>query len=258
MIFTVLTANIRGSDNRDDRSDWKHRKDFLLQSLQTPLPFAPAHILALQEVTEEQRFFLSEALSEYVVVGRGLPFFVHKDYVLNPESPVSLRRSFLDRIFPCSPSLGFQSLSFSGTLSPRIGIVNTHLSCEDRETQGNRIRQVRRLNALHWKTPVQLLVGDFNCDERHAPIRQLKRAGWKDTFDTSDKLRRENAERGTYHGFRGDDFHPPNRWHFQKIDFIFTRGPVTVLDAGILRPREEIHRGVFASDHDFVWARLSL
>ncbi len=127
--------------------------------------------------------------------------------------------------------------------------VNTHfdhVGVQAREESARLLR--RRLGALAEDAPV-VLTGDFNTEDTTAPYRILT-TGAQPFADARDhSIHGHLGPNSTWNGFREIE---PGR----RIDFIFVRGLVTVLQHGILA--DQWDGGRFPSDHLPVLAEITL
>jgi endonuclease/exonuclease/phosphatase family metal-dependent hydrolase len=94
----------------------------------------------------------------------------------------------------------------------------------------------------------QIMTGDLNVDQQHRVIHMIKDADWRDTYQ---KLHPPEEPGNTYHGFLGSSYQTEKG----KIDWIFTRGGISVEAARIIRDGEN---GRYPSDHYFVEADVKL
>jgi endonuclease/exonuclease/phosphatase family metal-dependent hydrolase len=110
--------------------------------------------------------------------------------------------------------------------------ANTHFDHRGEQARVESAKLIAsRLNAASV-----ILVGDFNADEESAAMGALRGAGFADAFRA---LYPQAAEVGTFTGFK--DTPRPG-----KIDYVYTKGPVAVLEASIDSRR---HSGKLPSDH---------
>jgi len=126
-------------------------------------------------------------------------------------------------------------------------IVNTHLDNESQRAREQQARLIVEDSCAYPKNYPQILAGDMNCDAGNPAIQIFKAGGWNDTYEI---VHRTEEPGFTYHEFLG----PNCKSALGKIDWIFVRGEVKVLGAGIV---SDSPAGRWPSDHYFVSATLS-
>lgn len=100
----------------------------------------------------------------------------------------------------------------------------------------------------------QFVTGDFNADASNPCIDVVKAGGWQDTYTVIHGAEEPGI---TYHAFIGPEFatkRSPGNF-VGKMDFVFCKGPVKALSAGIIRDNRN---GRYPSDHYFVSAEVTL
>jgi endonuclease/exonuclease/phosphatase family metal-dependent hydrolase len=125
-------------------------------------------------------------------------------------------------------------------------IVNTHLDNESQIAREQQAGLVVEDSCAYPKNYPQVLTGDMNCDARNPAIHVLKAGGWTDTYEN---VHGTEDPGFTYHEFLG----PKCNSAPGKIDWIFVRGEVNVLEADVVR---DSPAGRFPSDHYFVSATI--
>ena len=126
---------------------------------------------------------------------------------------------------------------------------NTHLDNDiELARQKGAALIVERANLLKTDLPI-ILTGDFNAIAGVSKAYEIlvQTGGFADTWQLARE--RENEKMSTFHGFRK----PAEQG--ERIDWILTRGPVTVDKSGIIIYAEN---GQAPSDHFPVVARLVL
>lgn len=126
-----------------------------------------------------------------------------------------------------------------------------HIGQTAREQQARLI--VEGSQALPEDHP-QFFTGDCNIDAGDPAIDVLKTGGWIDTYTA---VNGPDDPGFTFHAFLGPRFaqERPNARVEGKMDFIFSRGPVQVLAAEVIR---DGRNGRYPSDHYFVSAEVAL
>ena len=254
--LTVMSFNLRYGTAHDDENAWPLRRDLVVATIAAVNP----DILGVQEALRFQLDELHAALPTYAELGVG-----RDDGVAAGEYAAILyrRERFVvdsSGTFWLSDTPAVTGSMSWGNRIPRIAtwvvlrdretgrelaVFNTHL---DHESQPARERGValivERIGGLAGDVPV-LVLGDFNAGEDNPAIEPLRVARFRDTYRVLDP---EGTGVGTFGGFRGDSTGA-------KIDYVFVRGPWTVVAADILRRRTGARD---PSDHFPVTARLRL
>ena len=127
-------------------------------------------------------------------------------------------------------------------------IVNTHLDHISQPARANGARLICEDAAAYAADYPQLLTGDMNCDVQNEAIQTFLQGGWRDTYAT---MHGPDDPGHTYHAFKG----PSYESEIGKMDWVFCRGTVQVVDAQII----DTHRdGRYPSDHYFITADVSI
>ena len=254
----ILSCNIRYGGADDGENSWSYRKDVALDVIRDQAP----DLIGFQEMWWLQRSTMEEALPAFDV------------YALADE-PIDGQP--MNAIFYRREAFGLRSaggywLSHTPHVpgsraweSDCIRLANW-VQLEDRETgvsfrfvntHLDHISQLAREGQARWIVEdaraypdayPQILTGDMNCDTANPAIEMLRSGGWVDTYEAV----HGTADPGhTFHEFRGPDFDSP----IGKMDWIFTRGAVEVLDAAVI---QDTRHGQYPSDHYFVSAVVAL
>jgi endonuclease/exonuclease/phosphatase family metal-dependent hydrolase len=254
--LTVMSFNLRYGTARDGENAWPMRRDLVVATIAAEDP----DILGLQEALRFQLDELEVALPGFGELGVGRDdgvaageyaailyrrerFAVESSgtFWLSDTPAAAGSMSWGNRI----PRIATWAVLRDRATGHRFSVFNTHL---DHESQSSRERGValivERIGELANDLPA-LVLGDFNVGEDNPAIDPLRQAGFRDTYRVMD---REGAGTGTFGAFRGDSTGA-------KIDYVFARGPWTVLAADILRRRAGTRD---PSDHFPVTARLRL
>lgn len=156
-------------------------------------------------------------------------------------------------------------------------VWNTHLDYHSREARENSCLLLAQAAQKHPRELPQILAGDMNArgtpmrtrriiengktvriepienpPPRSRAIQNLLDGGWIDTYV---EHHGEGEPGLTAHQFRGEEFAGTEQGQARtKIDYLFRRGPLTTLDAEIIR---DSRNGRYPSDHYFVSAELA-
>ena len=255
MAIRVMTCNVRCRGDWDRENHWDLRKEACAGVM---LGRAP-DVICCQEVREQQYVDLRELLPSYdtfglpdVAGGRAATnaLFWRRDrfalvcgggYWLSETPHVPGSRSWDSRHVRLANWVRLEDLDTRRELR----IIGTHL---DNEGQTARERQAQVINedaAAYPPDYPQVLAGDMNASGSNPAIEMFRSAGWRDACDGFPEA---GPEHRTYHAFGTN---PPD-WP-ERIDWIFTRGPLTSTHAEIVRdaPGDRC-----PSDHYFVLAEL--
>lgn len=252
----IVTCNIRCFGAQDGQNDWIHRRPLCIEVLQQQR----ADILCFQEMWAPQWDDLAAAFPGY-----GWSGMTDEPCGHNPVNSIFYRREAFTPLAsggywlsemphrPGSRSWDSACIRLATWIRLRdrnsgaeFRILNTHL---DHIGQLAREKQAQLLAEDASSYPPgypQFLTGDLNCDCHNRAIAILKAAGWRDTYAALHGT--ENPE-FTYHEFLGAAY--PST--IGKMDWIFSRGPVEVRAAEIIK---DSSRGRFPSDHYFVSATV--
>ncbi|KAJ3106386.1 hypothetical protein HDU97_006371 [Phlyctochytrium planicorne] len=247
-----MSFNIRYGTADDGPNHWNNRKDLLVKCINK---YDPA-ILCLQEALDFQiSYIMGKSARSYAKFGVGREFdFTGESVAIlvdSSEIQVSGSGTFWLSDQPTMPG----SKSYGNHL-PRIAtwikfrpvdssvnwvhLVNVHL---DHESRNARVQGVKQVLEFIPRTSPAIVTGDFNNNSLEDPeITEMKTRGCLDTFKEI-----HNSSPPTFHGFTGRAN--------EKIDFIWRRGEITTLSAGIVTDSEN---GRFPSDHFALTARLQV
>ncbi len=264
---TVMSFNIRYGGADDGVNSWPHRRDLVLQTIESRRPA----IFGVQECTWDQGAVLREAFDDYHFTGSGrddgeqggemCAIFTRNDryQVLDhgtfwlSETPDVVGSKGWDAALPriatwvqlqdrmCDPDTLFV-----------FNIHFDHMGSLAREKSAELLRE--RMTTIAQGQAV-ILMGDFNDPAvlESASYRVLVSPGeqvgptFLDTWSLASRDQRMQGE-GTFHGFSGEATRG-------RIDWILVTADFQGVDAGIDRMQDN---GRFPSDHYPVWATFRL
>ena len=268
-VLKVLTCNIRVDLPEDEQkgNGWSKRKEGCIQIIKR----SKADIIGFQEVLKNQFLDLKKGLSDYYGIGFDGPemdahkegyhgiaknpiFFSKKRFELLNAGGYWLSENPLEAGSISWESARARNASWVRLLDKKTGkefrLVNLHLDHVKDEAKLQQIKLVLKESAQYQSDFVQILTGDFNSGPDSAVIKEIMTAGWKDTFSVNNIV---GKVEGTTHAFVPHDMERAKR--AKKIDFIFTKGPVSFISAKIIKDN---WKGVYPSDHYFVDAEITL
>ena len=252
----ILTCNVRCFGAQDGLNSWACRKDLCARVIQSRSP----DIICFQELWAEQYADLSAAFPGYATFGmfdeplgrrpmNGIFFradaftlLVSGGYWLSETPHVPGSKSWESA---CVRQANWIRLEDRAT-GTSFRVVNTHLDHISQAARENQARLIVEDASAYPQDYPQLLTGDMNCDCRNAAIATLKAGGWVDTFS---QVHGTDDPGHTFHAFHGPEYHSA----IGKMDWIFAKGALHVLDAEIIKDSEG---GRFPSDHYFVSATV--
>lgn len=253
----MMTFNLRYGDARDGFNSWERRRPSVAKLLREYHP----DILGCQEATPHQRAYLQAELgADYACLGVG------READGTGEQSLLLYRSdrlqllewqtvWLSERPELPGSRGWDaSLPRTTTLARlqhaegTLLVLNAHLDHRGTRARAKSVELLQRiLRERQQDGEGQVLLGDFNAQEKAEPIRSLRKEmqdAYRQTFP--DARPREAA---TFHAFFGPLF--PFSW---RVDYIFVDPAARVEEAEILKRRGE--HGGYLSDHYPVRARV--
>jgi len=262
----VLTANIRVALKTDDAkgTGWNDRKALVFNVVKAQ----NADIICLQEVLEVQNNDFKKAFPSYTSFGFEGPEmdeFTDGEYHLIAKNPILFNHRKFDFVsggtywLSETPHLG-GSMSWGTSRARHVNwvrlkdkktgkvfrVLNAHLDHKSDEAKLKQASMILDESDQYRADFCQILAGDFNSDSSQQPIKQLL-TRWKDSYQDVHK----SGDPGfTVHVFKG----PKATTKKGKVDFIFYRGPITPIDAHIIKDNEN---GVYPSDHYFVSSTFS-
>jgi len=254
----ILTCNIRCFGAKDGKNSWVHRRGLCADVIRAQSP----DIICFQEMWRQQFADLS-------AVFPGFETFAMVDEPVggHPSNGIFYRRKAFTRasaggywlskrpIVAGSRSWDSACVRLANwvwledrSTGREFRLVNTHLDHLGQAARENQARLLVEDAAAYPADYPQVLTGDMNVDTRNKAIHILKAGGWTDTYGA---VHGTEDPGFTYHGFRGPDYEAESEKG--KMDWIFTRGNVRVLDAAVIR---DSRKGRFPSDHYFVSATV--
>ncbi len=260
----ILSCNIRCYGGDDGENDWEHRKEICIDVIRAQAP----HIVCFQELWIQQWHDIEPAFPDFA-------FFGMVDTVLGRHpmngilyhkatfSPVSAGGYWLSKTPHVTGSSSWDSacirLANWMRLEERASgkefrLVNTHLDHVSQKARENQARLINEDTVAYPDDYPQILTGDMNCDTTNAAIRAFKDAGWQDTYAAVHQV---DDPGHTYHAFMGPAF----KSRIGKMDWVFARGALDILDAAVIRDAREGQQAGekrFPSDHYFVTADVVL
>jgi endonuclease/exonuclease/phosphatase family metal-dependent hydrolase len=263
--LTVVSFNIRYGTAADGPDAWPTRASQVIDLIRALDP----DVLGLQEALRFQLDQLGDALPEYGEIGVGredgrtageyaailyrrerLQLVDQGTFWLSDTPTVPNSMSWGNRITRIATWARFVDRSTRN----EFAVFNVHF---DHESQPSRERSaVLVASRLPSDVPV-ILLGDFNAGEENRAMRYLtgrqtleapdrEHRSPRPLRDTYRAIHRDEAEVGTFHGFRGGTAG-------EKIDAILASPAWEVLDAAIVRAQVD---GRYPSDHYPVTTRL--
>lgn len=253
--ISVVTFNIRYGTAPDGENAWPHRREMVLEELESLKP----QILGLQECLRDQLDTILEKFPNLSAVGIGREQDGTGEY-----SPLLYDRTRFDLLtaetFWLSDTPQVRASKSWGNRITRICtwarlldrnansviiVMNTHW---DHESQPARIESgkliAKRIKEFDPTEPV-IVMGDFNVGPEGPAREPFTKIGLRDSFVD---IHPDQANKGTFHAFTG-------KATSDKIDAILVSKQWEVTDAEIIRKEQN---GVFLSDHDAVTAVLTL
>lgn len=248
--LTAMTFNLRMDTAADGDDAWPHRKEAVVQTIETHQPV----VLGTQEGLHHMIEFLETSLTDYGRIGQGREggeegeysaIFYRKDQLQliedgqfwlseTPDIPNSIS---WDSACPRVCTWGkFQTKDAAQTT---VVVYNTHL---DHVSQLAREKGMALIGSdmetyRTQETPI-ILMGDFNCEPDNPVIQALKQL---DLSVAPNKGR-------TFHGFKGGTEGSP-------IDFIFVSQSITRIQSFIER---QTVNNKYPSDHYPVIDKLEI
>jgi endonuclease/exonuclease/phosphatase family metal-dependent hydrolase len=243
---------LRGYGLDDGENNWPHRKELCIEVIRSRAP----QIICFQEVWAQQLVDLCAEFVEFDHVG-----MAYKPLSKDPVNTIFYHRESFGEAFaggywlsetPHVPgSSSWESAHVRLANWVRLGItgaqkelrvISTHLDSVSQCARENQARIINEDTVAYPDDYPQILAGDLNCDAGNATIRILKEAKWRDTYEFVHGV----SDPGhTHHAFIG----PAHKSDNGKIDWIFTRGGIKIVDAEVIKDAQD---GRFPSDHYFL------
>jgi endonuclease/exonuclease/phosphatase family metal-dependent hydrolase len=254
----VMTCNIRYSAAPDGDNAWPCRRELCFDVIRSRAP----DVIGFQEVMRDQLIELRQALPYYDWAGMSR----------SPDSrdvpnPIFYRRGAFALIstggywlserphVPGSSSWASADVRLANWVilqdrdsGRELRIINTHLDHMSQPARENQARLIAEDARAFPDAYPQVLAGDMNCDGRNKAIGVLHDAGWHDTYEA---VHGADDPGPTYHEFLGPEYLS----ELGRIDWVFVRGALRVLDAQIITDSRD---GRYPSDHYFVSAEIEV
>lgn len=252
----ILTCNLRGYGKGDGDNAWIHRKELCIDVIRSERP----DVISFQEM--EQIADMTLAFTDYETYG-----MVDEPCGTRPMNIIFYRRDAFTRISAggywlsetphiagskswdsaCVRLANWIRLEHHATGS-EFRVVNTHLDHVGQVAREQQAKLIVEDASAYPENYAQILTGDMNCDFRNKAIDIFKAGGWSDTYGA---VHGSENPGHTFHGFLGPEYHS----NMGKMDWIFVRGKITVVDAAVIT---DSRNGRFPSDHYFVSANLNV
>lgn len=258
----VMTFNIRYGTAEDSTNAWPHRRDLLMDVIDSHDP----QVLGVQEALRFQLDELRDAFGDYGEVGVGrddgaeegeyaaILYDAERLEVLEqgtfwfsstPETPGSM--SWGNRIPRIASWARFRDLAAGGTFYA----YNVHWDHESQASRDSSAVVLLEHIAARPATDPVIVMGDFNAGEPNSAYRTMLAGasrvdGAPRVIDTFRAVNPSARNVGTYHGFRGGG-------DGEKIDAVLVSVEWDVIAASIDRTEED---GRYPSDHYPVTARI--
>jgi endonuclease/exonuclease/phosphatase family metal-dependent hydrolase len=257
-MIKIITCNVRFYGGDDKKNHWKHRKSILIEILLSNSP----HIICCQELWYEQFIDILPSFSDFeacVMVDGNTnrnplnTIWYNKNkftklsaggYFLSDKPHVTGSKSW-GSFYP--RYVNWVRLELLGT-NRDFRIINTHLDHGSQVARENQARLINEDACAYPNSYPQVLVGDMNSDSCNKVIALFKSNGWKDTYES---IHKNDNPGHTLHNFQGEDCISDKG----KIDWIFIRGDIKIIDAKIIR---DSIKGIFPSDHYFVLSEITV
>jgi len=259
----VMSFNLRYNNPGDGDDAWPHRKEIVASMIR----FHQADLIGVQEALVGMLDELEMLLPGYARLGVGRAdgkdggefsaILYRKDRFEVIRQATFWLSDTPDVVASVGWDASMERIATWGLFRDRetgrsFYLFNTHFDHKGEEARRESARLLlRQIDALAGDAPV-LVTGDFNTPPDSEPYRVLT------TGDGAPKKALHDAMTVSRHGHHG----PTATWNGfeaiepgRRIDFIFVRGPVEVLQHGILG---ETWDGRFPSDHLPVLAEVQI
>ena len=263
----IISANIRVALQEDEIKNvgWSSRKDLVFKVIKNQIP----DIICLQEVIEIQNNDFKKAFKKFKAIGcEGPEMDAYTDggYHKIAKNPILYNQQKYELIaagqywLSDTPQIA-GSMAWGTSRARNVNwvrleekstgkqfrVLNTHLDHKSLTAKEHQIKMIIEEANQYQQNFPQILVGDFNEDQKSTVIKIIKNY-WKDSYGEL----HHNKEAGfTAHGFDGDQ----SKSTKGRIDFIFYKGSIVPLDAKVLKDGFE---GKYPSDHYFITAELNI
>ncbi|HHT53346.1 MAG TPA: endonuclease/exonuclease/phosphatase family protein [Clostridiales bacterium] len=255
MKIKVFTMNLRTESRGDGINYFPNRQGRILDTIRTHTP----DIIGFQEVTDNMRRWLVDALDGYTVLGcgRGSGFHGESTSIAYRKGAFELLwlENFWLSLTPTVPGSTYRldqsacpRIATAALLAPLSGeapfvFCNTHL--DHRGKTARLLGSVQLLQYLTQKPEGFILTGDFNAPPGTPEIEIITSVNSRRIVDATAGLP------GTFHGFG----RVPDQ-EKSKIDYIFTDLPCDTSESFVVPDIPE--EGVYISDHNPVCAFIEV
>ncbi len=251
----VMTFNLRVPVDPYP-NDWKSRLPRVLSTIRTQEP----DVLGVQEATPEIITDLRNALPDYKVIGRGRDadeggegsqiFYKKSRWLLDRHDQGTLQFSSTPTIAGSNdwnmqwPRIFTWVYLQDKPTKKFVYVFNTHFPLKPQERDLSvQLLAKSIVERKHKKAPA-ILTGDFNaCDDEASMKYLLGQNGSPITMVDTYHLLHPDSKAGSFHAFGTTET--------CKIDYIYTLGLNQVLNANIIKDKDQ-----FASDHYAVTATI--
>ncbi|MBP3775213.1 MAG: endonuclease/exonuclease/phosphatase family protein [Bacteroidaceae bacterium] len=269
--YRIMTCNIRITGLDDDapypERVWENRRDLCVGTVLKRKP----DVICLQEVIYDSYAYFKEKCKDYMAFGFEGPemdpytegyHFIGKNVILFSKKRfefVSAGGYWLSE----EPLIG-GSVSWDTNRArhcnwvrvrdrktgKEMRFLDTHLDHKVDSARREQVKIIVKECAQYAEDFPQVLCGDFNSGLQNYAIQYLHaQPGWREMYESMHGM----GEAGfSAHAFNGVDYKPKRN---RRIDFIFYRGGIEVLDAQYVK--DHVGR-MYPSDHFFIQADFKL
>ncbi len=202
--YNVVSFNVRYSNGDDGRNGWKYRREATLNMLRTEKP----DLVGMQEVLQNQREFINNAMREYEQIGVGRDDGYQAGecmavYVLRKRFKILDSGTYWLSETPEKVSQGWdgacrRTLTWAKLRDRKtrktVYFFNTHLDHVGRVARRESVLLICHFikTMVPEGTPV-ILTGDFNSDTSDAIFRPLEKSGMVDARDAAPVTSHKNS-----------------------------------------------------------------
>jgi len=261
----VLTCNIRVDLPEDAQvgNGWGARKEACIHIIKKQ----KADVIGFQEVLVNQFQDLKDGLTSYFGIGFDGPEMdkFKEGYHGIAKNPIFFSKNRFELLTAGGYWLSDTPL-IAGSISWESGrarnafwvrlrdkisgkqfrVINLHLDHVKDEAKLEQIKLVLSESAQYQDDFIQFMIGDFNSAPNSKVVSNILSSGWNESYTSKDP---NGKIEGTTNGFKPHDQERYAR--AKKIDYIFTKGPITTLDSNIIKDN---FKGIYPSDHYFLEA----
>lgn len=266
---TILTANVRVTGLEADEKPglrWSERRDACIEAVKREKP----DIVCTQEMMYDSYAYFKEKLQDYAAFGfegpemdpytegyhliaKNVIFFNTKRYELVGGgcywlSDEPLKGGSMSWGTTRARHCNYVRLRDRKT-NRQIRVLNVHLDHISDEARGRQMEMIVEECAQYAQDFPQIMCGDFNSGIQDKPSLVLRKAGWKEMWET---INGEKEYGFTAHAFKGDQYKPKK---VRRIDFIYYHGDVQPTYSRVI---DEKVYGVYPSDHYFVVSKFKV